>query len=83
MCCYVVIFFLVFKVVSFFVLLLGRLIFEFFNIEVMCLKKVKTRVFFVCFLFSYLMGDELFVVMEYFVGGSFIDVVIEICMDEV
>lgn len=35
------------------------------------------------FLDSYLVGDELFVVMEYFVGGLFIDVVIEMCMDEV
>lgn len=35
--------------------------------------------FFVC---SYLVGDELFVVMEYLAGGSLTDVVTETCMDE-
>lgn len=34
------------------------------------------------YLDSYFVGDELWVVMEYLVGGFLIDVVIEICMDE-
>ncbi|EHB04252.1 Serine/threonine-protein kinase PAK 2 [Heterocephalus glaber] len=49
--------------------------------EIMVMKELKNPNI-VNFLDSYLVGDQLFVVMEYWAGGSLTNVVTEKCMDE-
>lgn len=77
------VFFLAIRATSFLGFFLsGCLIIEIFNVECRVFRKSESVDVFGMFSCSYLVGDELFVVMEYLAGGSLTDVVTETCMDE-